>query len=78
MSLAESLTNVAVGFGLAWACNALMLPAFDLHPKRAALLAMTSIMTGVSVARSFTLRRLFETFRIRRVSSANTRPGASP
>lgn len=63
MSLVESLANVAIGFSLALLCNALMLPAFDLHPKHNALLLMTVIMTAVSVVRSYSVRRLFETLR---------------
>jgi hypothetical protein len=66
MSLVESFVNVAVGFFVAYACNALLLPQFDLHPKRAALLWLTAIMTAVSIARSYTLRRLFEALHLRR------------
>lgn len=67
MSMAESLTNVAVGYGIAVATQIMVFPLFGLDVSLADNLAMGSIFTIVSIIRSFTLRRLFEEIRIRRV-----------
>ena len=63
MSLVESLTNVAVGYGIAVITQLLVFPLFGLSTTLAENLAMGAIFTVVSIARSFTLRRLFEMLR---------------
>ena len=65
MSLVESLTNVAVGYGIAVITQLLVFPLFGLSTTLAENLAMGAIFTVVSIARSFTLRRLFEAVRLR-------------
>lgn len=67
MSMVESLTNVAVGYGIAVLTQILVFPLFGLDVSLADNLAMGSIFTFVSIIRSFTLRRLFEEIRVRRV-----------
>ena len=64
MSLVESLANVAVGYGLAVVTQMLVFPLFALHTTLAENLRIGAIFTVVSVARSFTLRRLFEAIRM--------------
>ena len=66
MSLVESLTNVAIGYGIAVITQILVFPLFGLSTTLAENMAMGAIFTGVSIARSFTLRRLFEAIRERR------------
>mgnify|MGYP006912947164 CR=1 FL=1 len=63
MSLVESLTNVAVGYGIAVITQLVVFPLFGLSTTLAENLAMGAIFTVVSIARSFTLRRLFEAVR---------------
>ena len=65
MSLAESLANVAIGYGLAVLTQLLVFPLFGLHTTLAENLTIGAIFTVVSIARSFALRRLFETIRMR-------------
>lgn len=65
MSLVESLTNVAVGYGIAVITQILVFPLFGLSTTLAENMAMGAIFTVVSIARSFTLRRLFEAVRLR-------------
>ena len=64
MSLAEAITNVAVGYGVAVVTQILIFPIFGLHTSLGQNLAMGGIFTIVSLARSFLLRRLFEAIRV--------------
>ncbi len=69
MSLVESLTNVAVGYGIAVITQIVVFPLFGLTTTLSENMAMGAIFTVVSIARSFTLRRLFEVLRLRGESS---------
>lgn len=65
MSLVEALTNVAVGYSIAVITQILLFPLFGLSTTLAENMAMGAIFTVVSIARSFTLRRVFEMIRVR-------------
>ena len=65
MSLVESLANVAVGYGVAVVTQILIFPIFGLHATLAQNLGIGLIFTGLSLVRSFALRRLFEGWRVR-------------
>jgi hypothetical protein len=65
MSLVESIANVIVGYGVAVVTQILIFPIFGLHTTLAQNLKMGAIFSFVSIARSFALRRLFETIRAR-------------
>lgn len=65
MSLVESLTNVAIGYGIAVITQILVFPLFGLSTTLAENMAMGAIFTVVSIARSYSLRRLFEAVRLR-------------
>ena len=65
MSLAESIANVIVGYGVAVVTQILIFPIFGLHTTLAQNLKMGAVFTVVSIARSFALRRVFETIRVR-------------
>lgn len=65
MSLVESLANVAVGYGFAVLTQIAVFPFFGLHVSLADNLVMGAVFTIVSIARSFTLRRVFEELRVR-------------
>jgi hypothetical protein len=58
-SLVESWANVAVGFGVNWIANLLVLPwfGFAISGRQAAL--MGCVFTVISVTRSYALRRAF-------------------
>ena len=60
MSLIEAVTNVVVGYSLAVATQIAVFPSFDLHPSLSENLALGGVFTGISLARSYALRRVFE------------------
>lgn len=74
MSLIEAVANVIVGYGVAVATQMMVFPWFSLHATLDQNLTIGLIFTVVSLVRSFTLRRLFSSFRfedlIIRASSA--------
>lgn len=65
MSAVESGVNVAVGFGIAVATQAVVFPIFGLHASTSDHLAIGAAFTVVSVIRSYCLRRVFEAIRVR-------------
>ena len=65
MSLVESLANIAIGYGIQCGAFALFLPLFGFIPSLHDTLVFGFIMTVVSVARSYVLRRVFEAIRVR-------------
>lgn len=65
MSLLESVANVAIGYGVAVVTQILVFPIFGLHTTLVQNLKMGLIFTGVSIVRSFILRRIFEAIRVR-------------
>ena len=64
MSLAESVANVIVGYGVAVVTQILIFPVFGLQTTLGQNIAMGGVFTIVSLARSFLLRRLFEAIRV--------------
>ena len=60
MSLIEAFTNVVVGYALAVATQIVVFPWFGLHPSVNENLALGGVFTGISLLRSYALRRLFE------------------
>lgn len=64
MSLVEAATNVIVGYSIAVATQLVVFPWFDLPARLDDALAIGAIFTIVSIARSYTLRRIFEAIRI--------------
>jgi uncharacterized protein (DUF2062 family) len=66
MSLVESISNVAVGYGVAVGTQILIFPAFGLNTTLAQNLTLGGVFTIVSLARSYALRRLFEAILARR------------
>ena len=60
MSLIEAVTNVALGYALAVAMQIVVFPWFGLYPSLGENLAIGALFTGISLLRSYALRRLFE------------------
>lgn len=58
-SLAEAISNIAVGFGVALVTQLVVFPWFGLHPKLEENMIIGSIFTAVSLVRSYCLRRLY-------------------
>ena len=67
MSLVESTTNVVLGYVLAIATQIVVFPWFGIETGLAEHLTIGLAFVGVSLARGYLLRRLFEAIRIRNV-----------
>ena len=63
MSLIEATTNVAVGYVLAVATQIMVFPWFGLHPSLGDNFALGAVFVGISLLRSYALRRIFERWR---------------
>ena len=64
MSLVESVANVLVGYIVAVTTKYLVFPLFGLHATLSQNLVIGLIFTGVSLVRSYLLRRAFEARRV--------------
>ena len=60
MSLIEATTNVTAGYAMAVATQIIVFPWFGLHSSLGDNLAIGGIFVGISLLRSYALRRLFE------------------
>jgi hypothetical protein len=63
MSLIEAVTNVGVGYALAVLTQLIVFPWFGLTASLQDNLAISAAFVGVSLIRSYTLRRVFERWR---------------
>ena len=72
MSLVESIANVVFGYGVAVATQMLVFPLFGLHASLNQNLMIGLIFTGVSLVRSYLLRRAFEARRVRQAKSSSS------
>jgi len=63
-SLIEALTNTVVGYALAVATQFAVFPVFGLRVGVVENLGLGLVFTGVSLARSYALRRLFNRWRL--------------
>ena len=63
MSLIEAVTNVILGYGLAVIAQIVVFPWFGLDVSIGENLAIGAVFVGISLLRSYALRRLFEGWR---------------
>jgi len=63
MSLIEAITNVTLGYGLAVIAPIVVFPWFGLDVSIGDNLAIGAVFVGISLLRSYALRRLFEGWR---------------
>jgi hypothetical protein len=63
-SLAESLLNVVIGYGVALLSQIIVFPWFGIHIPLSANVGIGLVFTIISIARSFAVRRLFEVLRV--------------
>ena len=70
MSMMESIINIVVGFGISLTAQVFFLPLLGVTVSFTQNLYFALIMTVISIARSYLLRRLFEALHIRRPLSA--------
>lgn len=66
MSLLESVINIAIGFGIGLAAQIVFLPLLGVVVSLQQNMIFALIMTAISIARSYLMRRLFEALHIRR------------
>lgn len=59
MSMVESCANIAIGYGVALASQMVAFPLFGVHADLGQNIGIGLVFTGVSLARSYTLRRWF-------------------
>ena len=67
MSMVEVAANVVVGYVLAIATQIVVFPWFGIEAVLSEHLAIGMAFVGVSLARGYLLRRLFEAIRLRSV-----------
>ena len=65
MSMVEAVANVIVGYALAIATQLAVFPLFGIEAALGEHLAIGLAFVGVSLVRSYALRRLFERIRAR-------------
>ena len=65
MSLIEAITNVIVGYGLAVVTQIIVFPWFGLEAALGDHLAIGLAFVGISLVRSYLLRRLFARLQLR-------------
>jgi len=63
MSLIEAVTNAILGCGLAVITQIVVFPWFGLDVSIGENLALGAVFVGISLLRSYALRRLFECWR---------------
>lgn len=68
MSMIESVANVLVGYGVAVATQTAVFPLFGWNVTITENLLVGGIFTVVSLARSYLLRRAFESLRMSQAS----------
>lgn len=59
MSAVEAVANVAVGYLIAVSATVVVLPAFGYRVTAGDALGISAVFTGVSLVRSYALRRAF-------------------
>ena len=65
MSLVEAAVNVVAGYVVALAAQLVVFPFFNVFLSFSDNLFIGAIFTGVSLVRSYVLRRVFEAVRVR-------------
>lgn len=66
-SLLESLLNVLIGYGIALAAQIIVFPFFGIHIAMHDNILIGIIFTGVSIVRSYFLRRFFNLMHVKGV-----------
>lgn len=64
MSLAETLTNTAIGYAINQTAQILIFPVVGIHVPYSVNFALGMFFTTISICRGFLLRRLFEWWRV--------------
>jgi len=62
MSFVEAVTNIVVGYGLAVLTQSIVFPFFGFQASLGENFLLAALFTGISLIRSFAIRRLFNAF----------------
>ncbi len=73
LSALEAVANVAVGFGVAWAANLVILPWYGYNVTGGRAFEMGLWFTGISLVRAYLLRRAFEQYNTARIREHSPR-----
>lgn len=65
MSAVETEANIIIGFAVSFGSQVAFFPLFNIHLSMATNLQLTLFFTAVSIIRSYALRRLFNSIRIK-------------
>lgn len=65
-SAIEAACNIGVGLAVSMVANAIVFPLFGFTPSIGENITITGIYTAISFARSYLLRRLFNSFKAKR------------
>lgn len=65
-SAIEAVANVLIGYGVAVVAQLLIFPLFGIHVAMSANLMIGVVFTGVSLCRSYILRRVFNCWQVGR------------
>lgn len=66
-SFAESLVNVAIGYGIALISQVLVFPLFGIHVPLRDNILIGLIFTAISIIRSYILRRVFNWWHLKKL-----------
>jgi len=61
-SLAESLTNIAIGITIGFVSNIIVLPAFGYMVTLSDGLFISFVFTAISLVRSYVIRRIYNKY----------------
>lgn len=70
-SLLEAIINVLIGYGIAVASQSVIFPLFGIHVSIQESMAIALAFTGVSIVRSYALRRAFNWVHVRKTRGDN-------
>lgn len=59
----ETAANIAVGYSIGFVSNAFIMPLFGYHISTKDNISLGVIYTIISIVRSYTLRRVFNSFK---------------
>lgn len=71
-SFAEAWANIAIGFAINWTANMLVLPHFGFDVSASQAFWIGVVFTGISLIRSYILRRWFNGLKFFTTSEART------
>lgn len=72
MSLIETLTNIGVGLVISFLAQLILFPHYGIHVSIVDNVELTIFFTVISIVRSYSIRRIFNSIRFGRDKSLKT------